>query len=68
MRVAESMLDFAEQRYRRGLGDRLAVLAAQGGVLVQRQQAAELNARLIDTQLALIRALGGGFAADEPAR
>ena len=67
VRVADSLLEFAEQRYRGGLGDRLAVLAAQAGVLAQRQQGAELSARLIDTQLALIRALGGGYAADTPA-
>jgi len=36
-------------------------------VLAQRQQGAELSARLIDTQLALIRALGGGYAAETPA-
>lgn len=67
VRVADSLLEFAEQRHRGGLGDRLAVLAAQAGVLAQRQQGAELSARLIDTQLALIRALGGGYAAEAPA-
>ena len=68
VRVAESLREFAEQRLRAGLGDRLAVLAAEAGVLVQRQQGTELRARMIDTQFALIRALGGGYSADASAR
>jgi len=30
-------------------------------VLTQRRQAADLKARALDTQIALIRALGGGY-------
>ena len=62
--AAESLRTLAEERHRAGLGNRLAVLAAQGGVLAQRQQDIELQARLIDTQIVLIRALGGGYAGE----
>lgn len=62
--AAESVRTLAEARHRAGLGNRLTVLAAQGGVLTQRQQEIDLQARLIDTQIVLIRALGGGYAGE----
>ncbi len=64
--IAESLQQLALQRYRSGVGNRLAVLAAEGGVLAQRQLANDLRARLLDAQFGLIRALGGGYAADVP--
>ena len=39
------------------------VLSAETGVLAQRQQATDLQARLLDNQVALMRALGGGWQA-----
>ena len=62
--AAESVRTLAEARHRAGLGNRLTVLAAQGGVLAQRQHEIDLQARLIDTQIVLIRALGGGYAGE----
>ena len=59
--ATESAYDLALQRYRAGLGSYLAVLSAETGVLAQRQQATDLQARLLDTQVALMRALGGGW-------
>ena len=59
--AAESAYDLSLQRYRAGLGSQLLVLAAESGVLAQRNQAAELQARTLDTQVALMRALGGGW-------
>jgi len=61
--AAESALDLAVQRYQAGLGTYLIVLAAETNVLAQRRTAIDLKARGIDTNLQLIRALGGGFAA-----
>ncbi|HEY1393838.1 MAG TPA: efflux transporter outer membrane subunit [Methylibium sp.] len=60
---AESAYDLALQRYKAGLGTYLTVLTAEGNVLAQRRQATDLKARQLDTQVALIRSLGGGYAA-----
>ena len=61
--ATESAYDLALQRYRAGLGSYLVVLSAETGVLAQRQQATDLQARLLDNQVALMRALGGGWQA-----
>lgn len=60
--AAESAYDLATQRYRAGLGTYLTVLNAEANVLNQRRLAADLDARVLDTQVTLIRALGGGYA------
>ena len=62
--AAESAYDVAVQRYKAGLGTYLVVLNAEASVLNQRRSATELKARALDTQVALIRSLGGGYAAD----
>ena len=62
--AAESAYDLATQRYKAGLGTYLTVLNAEANVLNQRRLAADLKARAVDTQIALIRALGGGYVAD----
>ncbi len=59
--ATESAYDLALQRHRAGLGSYLLVLSAETAVLAQRQQAIDLQARLLDTQVALTRALGGGW-------
>lgn len=64
--LAESAYEIALQRYQAGLGNYLSVLAAEASVLGQRRQGVDLAARALDTQVALIRALGGGYQA-EPA-
>ena len=58
--AAEGAYDIAVQRYKAGLGNYLNVLTAETSVLAQRRQAVDLSARALDTQVALIRALGGG--------
>jgi NodT family efflux transporter outer membrane factor (OMF) lipoprotein len=63
--AAESAYDFATQRYRAGLGSYLTVLNAEATVLNQRRLGTDLKARALDVQIALIRALGGGYAGDE---
>ncbi|CAN5522766.1 efflux transporter outer membrane subunit [soil metagenome] len=60
--AAESAYDIAVQRYKAGLGNYLNVLTAETSVLAQRRLAVDLAGRALDTQVALIRALGGGYA------
>ncbi len=63
--AAESAYELSLQRYQAGLSGYLVVLNAETSVLNQRRQAADLLARALDTQIALTRALGGGYAAPE---
>ena len=58
---SESAYEIAVQRYRAGLGTYLNVLTAETSVLAQRRTAVDLAARALDTEVALIRALGGGY-------
>ena len=60
--AAEGAYDIAVQRYKAGLGNYLHVLSAETSVLAQRRLAVDLAARALDTQVALMRALGGGYA------
>jgi outer membrane protein TolC len=62
--ASESAYDLATQRYKAGLGTYLTVLNAEASVLSQRRQEADLKARALDGQIALIRALGGGYVTD----
>ena len=59
--AAEAAYALARQRYEAGLGSYLQVLSAETAVLDQRRLAVDLQARLLDTQVALVRALGGGY-------
>lgn len=58
---AESAYAIAVQRYEAGLGNYLNVLNAETAVLTQRKLGVDLAARALDTQVQLIRALGGGY-------
>ena len=53
----------AKLRYQGGLANYLDVLTAEGTLLTQRQHVADLEARGFAQNIALIRALGGGFEA-----
>ena len=53
--------DVAVARYRAGLSTYLTVLNAQTAVLQQARADAELKARVLDLNVALTRALGGGY-------
>ena len=64
--ISESAYDLATQRYRAGLGNYLVVLSTETGVLTQRSQHADLQARTLDAQLVLMRTLGGGWRDDAP--
>ena len=59
--AADDSLALARQRFAAGLGNRMPVLQAESGVLVQRGQAVALQASLLDAQLGLMQALGGGW-------
>ena len=59
--AAEGAYDIAVQRYKAGLGTYLNVLTAETSVLTQRRGAVDLAARALDTQVSLIRALGGAY-------
>lgn len=61
---AESAYEIAVQRYEAGLGNLLQVLSAETAVLNQRRLSVDLAARALDTQVALMRALGGGYQGD----
>jgi multidrug efflux system outer membrane protein len=51
----------AAARVRRGIADDRSLLAAEAQVLQQRDAAATLDAQAISTQIALTKALGGGY-------
>jgi NodT family efflux transporter outer membrane factor (OMF) lipoprotein len=60
--AAEDAYAIALQRYQAGLGTYLNVLSAETAVLNQRRLGVDLAARALDTQIALIRAFGGGYS------
>ncbi len=59
----EQAYDVAVIRYKAGLSTYLTVLNAQTSVLQQERADAELRARVLDLNVALVRALGGGYRA-----
>ncbi|MBY4898074.1 efflux transporter outer membrane subunit [Cupriavidus sp. AU9028] len=59
--LAERAYELATTRYKAGLGTQLTVLNAESNVLEQRRQATDLQARRLDLQMALMKALGGGY-------
>jgi NodT family efflux transporter outer membrane factor (OMF) lipoprotein len=61
---AENAYAIALQRHEAGLVNRLGVLSAQTAVLNQQRQGVDLAARALDNQVALLRALGGGYQGD----
>ena len=65
--AAESAYDLAGQRFKAGLSNYLTVLNAESNLLNQRRQAVDLKARALDVQIALIRAVGGGYNAESVA-
>jgi outer membrane protein TolC len=53
----------ARLRYEGGLSNFQSVLLAEDAVLTQRQIVSDLDSRAFTLDVALVRALGGGFAA-----
>jgi multidrug efflux system outer membrane protein len=63
LRSAEGVLEASRSRYEHGLADYAAVLQARAPVLAEADADAQLQARRLTAQVALIKALGGGFTA-----
>lgn len=59
--AAQAQLGLARQRFEAGLHGRLPVLGAEQNLLQQQRAALDLQARRLDAQAALARALGGGW-------
>ncbi|WP_420140555.1 efflux transporter outer membrane subunit [Sphingomonas sp.] len=55
--------EIARLRYKAGLSTFLDVLSAEQGVIAARRREADLSARAFTLDVALVRALGGGFVA-----
>jgi NodT family efflux transporter outer membrane factor (OMF) lipoprotein len=62
---AENAHAIALQRYEAGLSNFISVLATETAVLSQRRQGVDLAARALDNQVALMRALGGGYSSSQ---
>jgi NodT family efflux transporter outer membrane factor (OMF) lipoprotein len=60
---AEGAYSLARIRYERGLSPYLDVLSSEENVLQARRTMSELQARAFTLDVAMVRALGGGFAA-----
>ena len=59
--ASQSLQDTSAARSRRGIGDDRAVIAAEAEVIQQHDAATALQAQAISTDIALIKALGGGY-------
>ncbi|MGO4302491.1 AdeC/AdeK/OprM family multidrug efflux complex outer membrane factor [Cupriavidus sp. RAF12] len=59
--LAEHAYALSTTRYKAGLGTQLTVLNAESNVLQQRRLATDLQARRLDLQMGLMKALGGGY-------
>jgi len=58
---AESAYQIAQLRYQAGLTNYLSVLTTEDTLIIQRRTVADLAARTLTVDAALVRALGGGF-------
>jgi NodT family efflux transporter outer membrane factor (OMF) lipoprotein len=67
MATARQANALAVQRYQAGLGNYLQVLATDVQVLIQSRASIDLDARAIDLDISLVRALGGGYQQPAPA-
>ena len=66
--AAEGAYTIARQRYEGGLSTYIDVLTAEDTVLDRRRAAADLDTRAFTLDVALMRALGGGFTDPFPPR
>jgi NodT family efflux transporter outer membrane factor (OMF) lipoprotein len=64
--AAQDAYAAAQQRYASGMLNALQVLSAETAVLTQRRQTVDLATRALQNQVALARALGGGFTSTSP--
>lgn len=59
--ASEAAYELSRQRYARGLGTYLDVLTAEDALIANRRTVADLETRAFTLDVALVRALGGGF-------
>lgn len=64
--AAAEAADIAGQRYRAGLSNRIAALTAEDSMVASNAAVADLEARQRGLEIALIRALGGGYREKMP--
>ncbi|WP_037505936.1 TolC family protein, partial [Rhizorhabdus wittichii] len=64
---SEEAYAIARKRYEGGLSTYLNVLSSEEKLLQARRAVADLDARMFALDVALVRALGGGFTAASPA-
>ena len=65
--AAQAAYDIAVQRYDAGIGNFLNVLNAESALIAQQRQGVDLAARTLDTQVQLIRSLGGPYTSSHAA-
>jgi len=65
LRASRAAHDIALQRYRGGLATYLEVLTAEDALIGNERTVADLQARAFTLDVALVRALGGGFRAGQ---
>jgi multidrug efflux system outer membrane protein len=58
--------DSVEASFQRGLANRLSALDARQPVITEQVALLVLNAQMLDAEIALTKALGGGYRADPP--
>jgi NodT family efflux transporter outer membrane factor (OMF) lipoprotein len=63
LQSARTAYELSLERYKAGLGNYLIVLNTESQWLSQQRLFVDLQARQLDTRVALVRALGGGFSA-----
>ncbi len=63
--AAQDAMRLVDQRYRAGLSNYLTVLSVRSSVLKLQQAGVDLQAQAVADDVALIRALGGGYAASD---
>lgn len=61
LQASEAAYDLIRQSYARGLGAYLDVLTAEDALIANRRAVADLETRAFTLDIALIRALGGGY-------
>jgi multidrug efflux system outer membrane protein len=63
--ATSALLKGAQARYRQGLADQATLLSAQLGVARQRDAELQLQGQQIQNDIALVKALGGGYLAPQ---
>jgi multidrug efflux system outer membrane protein len=66
VQATEFSRDSASARYERGLSNKLIAMQAHQPVIVERLALLDLNARRLSQDIALIKALGGGYRNETP--